>query len=41
MGDYQGYASTDRAGNPQTCYGNRYANSKEGRRLWLSARYEF
>ncbi|RBI68260.1 TonB-dependent receptor [Vreelandella sulfidaeris] len=39
--DYQGYASTDRAGNPQTSYGNRYANSEEGRRLWLSARYEF
>ncbi|SER79319.1 outer membrane receptor for ferrienterochelin and colicins [Vreelandella subterranea] len=39
--DYQSYASTDRAGNPQTSYGNVYANSEEGRRLWFSARYEF
>lgn len=39
--DYQSYASTDRAGNPQTSYGNRYANSEEGRRLWLSVRYAF
>ncbi|MGM0543346.1 MAG: TonB-dependent receptor domain-containing protein [Pseudomonadota bacterium] len=39
--DYQRYASTDRAGNPQTSYGNRYANSEEGRRLWLSVRYAF
>ncbi|MCL7929516.1 TonB-dependent receptor [Halomonas sp. ATCHA] len=39
--DYQSYASTNRSGKPQTSYGNRYANSEEGRRLWLSARYAF
>jgi outer membrane receptor for ferrienterochelin and colicins len=39
--DYQSYQAPDRQGNLQTHYGNRYANSEEGRRLWLSARYTF
>ncbi|MDQ7728742.1 TonB-dependent receptor domain-containing protein [Halomonas sp. SpR8] len=39
--DYQGYESRNRDGDLVTSYGNRYANSEEGRRLWLSARYEF
>ncbi|ALM53426.1 TonB-dependent receptor domain-containing protein [Halomonas huangheensis] len=30
-----------RAYDDGTSYGNVYANSEEGRRLWLSARYEF
>ncbi|MYL23198.1 TonB-dependent receptor [Halomonas alkaliantarctica] len=39
--DYESYQAPDRSGNLQTYYGNRYANSEEGRRLWLSARYAF
>ncbi|BBI52676.1 hypothetical protein HORIV_50970 [Vreelandella olivaria] len=32
--DYRAYGDGTR-------FGNVYANSEEGRRLWLSARYEF
>ncbi|WP_163577277.1 TonB-dependent receptor domain-containing protein [Halomonas faecis] len=38
--DYGHYVAQTRSG-PRDSYGNRYANSEEGRRLWLSARYEF
>lgn len=36
--DYQPYRSAPTA---QLAYGNRYVNSQEGRRLWLSATVDF
>jgi outer membrane receptor for ferrienterochelin and colicins len=37
--DYQPYPVA--GGNPPVVYSNRYANNQEGRRLWVSANYEF
>lgn len=37
--DYQGYTVPGQT--PPVSYNNRYTNSQEGRRLWVSANYEF
>ncbi len=37
--DFQPYAVPGQ--RPPVSYGNLYANSQEGRRLWVSANYEF
>ena len=36
--DYQAYSASATA---PVNYGNRYVNSQEGRRLWVSANYDF
>lgn len=38
--DYGAYQYADKKG-PVSAYGNRYRNPLEGRRLWISANYEF
>jgi outer membrane receptor for ferrienterochelin and colicins len=38
--DFVDYAPYYQSGNTVT-YGNRYRNPQDGRRLWISANYEF